>query len=354
MPPDLLLTGATGFIGQYIARTLAAAGRPFAALVRPGADIAPLEALAPWCSLREGDVTDPESLVEALDDIPTVIHAAALVSYRTGDEEAMLRVNAGGTANVVNMMLECGARRLVYLSSVAALDRVDGGPPATLTDRWPQRPPTTAYARSKFAAEREAWRGQAEGLSVAALYPAIVLGAGDWTGGNTPSLWRRAGAAPRGYPGGAAGFVDVRDVATAVLRVLDRDHDRERFLLSAENRSWRDLLAGIAESIGERPPSRGVAPWLSGALWPLESVRATLRGSVPRLTRDTHRTVQARYRYDGSAYPAATGHAYIPLAQTLQETGQAFRLSRQLGEGLPPTYLPLLDLPAGPSPSIPH
>ena len=341
MPPKLLLTGATGFIGYYLVHTLAAAGRSFAALVRPTSDTATLQELGDRCTVIEGDLTDPESLLDALEGIDTVIHAAACVSYQSEDEDRLLKVNAGGTANLVNMMLEAGSRRLVYLSSVAALNRVDGGQVIQLTDRWPLEKPNTPYARSKFAAEREVWRGQAEGLSVAAVYPAIVLGAGDWRGTNTPALWRRAVSGATVYPEGTAGFVDVRDVAAAVLATLDRDLDRDRFLLAAENLSWQQVLTAIAESVGTKAPSYGMPAWQSALAWPLERVRARLTGERPLITQATHRNVQANFRYDGSHYPEVTGRSYISVARTIKETGQAFRVSQTMGEGLPPTYLPL-------------
>ena len=341
MPPKLLLTGGTGFIGYYLAHALAAAGRPFTALVRSSSDTATLGELGEWCTLIEGDLTDPESLYDALEGIDTVIHAAACVSYRSEDEDRMLKVNAEGTANLVNMMLEAGTRRLVYLSSVAALNRVDGGQVIQLADRWPLEKPNTPYARSKFAAEREVWRGQAEGLSVAAAYPAIVLGAGDWRGSNTPGLWRRAADGLSVYPEGEAGFVDVRDVASAVLSLLDRDTDRDRFLLAAENLSWQYVLTAIAESIEVAPPGYGMPAWQSSFVWPLEQVRAKLTGSDPLITRATHHNVQAVFRYDGSYYTEATGRSYLPITETIRETGKAFRVSQQLGRDLPPTYLPL-------------
>ncbi|THH41790.1 NAD-dependent epimerase/dehydratase family protein [Neolewinella litorea] len=342
MPPSILLTGATGFIGYYLSRALAASGRPFATLVREGADTGQLTELGEWCTLREGDVTDPESLVDALAGIDTVIHAAARVSYQPGEEDEMLRVNAGGTANLVNMMLEAGTPRLVYLSSVAALNRVDGGSPTGITDRWPLDKIPTAYGRSKFAAEREVWRGQAEGLSVAALYPSVVLGAGDWKGSNTPALWRRAADGARAYPLGANGFVDVRDVAAAVLAVLDRNLDRDRFLLSAANLTWREALTAIAESISAPPPSYAMPRWQSSLLWPLEGLRARATGQTPLITLDSHRTVQSTYRYDGSRYVWEIGKPYIPIADSIREIGRAFHLSRTIGEELPATYVPLL------------
>jgi nucleoside-diphosphate-sugar epimerase len=325
---------------------LAAAGIRYRALVRAGSNTDQLERLSEHCTLVRGDLTDPESLLDALAGTDRVIHAAAVVSYQSGAADRMMTVNAGGTANLVNMMLEAGTRRLVYLSSVAALNRVDGGRVVTLEDRWPLEKLTTAYARSKFAAEREVWRGQAEGLSVAALYPAIVLGAGDWSGQNTPAIWRRVAAERRVFPRGSAGFVDVRDVARSVLVALDRDIDRDRFLLCAANLSWQTLLTDIARSLDVRPPTYGMPAWQSALFWPLSTGLARLTGVAPLITRESHRNLQANYRYDGSHYVRETKLAYVPLAESIAEISAAFRVSQSLGDGLPPTYLPLLDVPA--------
>lgn len=342
MPPKLLLTGASGFIGYYLTRALAARAQPFIALVRPDSDMRYLSELDTYCTLVEGDLNDPESLYDALDGVETVIHAAAVVSYRSSDKDLMLKVNAEGTANLVNMMLQRGARRLIYISSVAALHRVDGGGMVSLSDRWPMKEPNTPYARSKFAAEREVWRGQAEGLSVAAAYPATVLGAGDWTSSNTPALWRRASEGGRIYPLGSAGFVDVRDVSRAVISLLDRDLDRDRFLLVAENLAWQTVLAKIALSIGAAPPTYGMPAWQSALLWPVEALRAKFADSKPLVTRATHHNLQSVFTYDGSRYPLETGNAYLPLDATIAEIGKAFLLSRSLGAPFQPTYLPLL------------
>ena len=341
MPGKLLLTGASGFIGYYLSHALAARGESFTALVREGADVRYLEEID-HCTLVEGDLTDPESLYDALEGVATVIHAAACVSYRSEDEDRLLKVNAGGTANLVNMMLERGTPRLVYLSSVAALNRVDGGATIGLTDRWPLEEPNTPYARSKFAAEREVWRGQAEGLSVAVAYPATVLGAGDWAGSNTPSLWRRMSAGASIYPLGTAGFVDVRDVARGVLGLLDRRIDRDRFLLVAENWSWKELLTRIARSVDASPPTYGMPAWQSALLWPVEVLRARLTDAQPRVTRATHRNMQAQFTYDGSRYVTEMGSDYVPLETSIAEIGKAFVLAHSLGEPLRPTYLPIL------------
>jgi nucleoside-diphosphate-sugar epimerase len=322
----ILLTGATGYLGRRIARALADRKKPFRALVRETSDTSALEQLGPNVSLFTGDLNDPDSLLDACHGIDVIIHAAAFVSFQTTDRERLLFVNGEGTANLVNMALEAGVRRLVHLSSVAVLNRRDGGPVVTLAERWPEERPNTSYAESKFAAEREVWRGQAEGLEVAVLYPTHMLGAGDWTHEHAPRLWRMAAKERGVYPTGTTGFVDIRDVVDAVLFALDRDADGDRFLLNAVNWTWKQALTHIARSIGAKPPTIRVQPWQSALLWPIELVRSKISGSKPMITRESHQNVQADFRYDGSAYAEAAGRAYRSVEACVEEVGEEFKI----------------------------
>lgn len=326
---SILLTGATGFLGLAIARNLTSANKPFRALLRERSDKTELSKLSTHCEIVYGDLNDPASLLEACAGVDTIIHAAALVSYQSKDRDRLLVVNGEGTANLVNMALEAGVPRLIHLSSVAVLNRVDGGPVTTLKDRWPLERPNSSYAESKFAAEREVWRGQAEGLSVAVLYPSTILGIGDWQGQNTPAFWRMAAQERSFYPSGAAGFVDLRDVVDATRFVLERNIDGDRFLLNGANMSWRELLTQIAQSIRVSPPSRRMAAWQSALLWPLESLRARFSGDKPLITKESHRKVQARYSYDGSFYTKESGLTYRNINNAIQEIGNRFLEQKQ-------------------------
>jgi nucleoside-diphosphate-sugar epimerase len=320
----LLITGATGYFGRHLTTALAASGRSFTALVRKESDTTALVGLGEACTLVEGDVNDPESLLEAFRGVETIIHAAAFVSFQSADQSTMQLVNGEGTANLVNMALEAGVRKVIHLSSVAVLNRRDGGPVVTLKDRWPETRPNTSYAESKFAAEREVWRGQAEGLEVAVLYPTHMIGTGNWEHDHAPKLWHMASRERGFYPTGTTGFVDVRDVAEAAIAVLDRNQDGDRFLLNAANLSWQDAMTKIADSIGVKPPTLKVSAWQSGLLWPIEMLRASLAGTKPIITRESHQNVQADFRYDGSAYQEATGKTYRDINKTIQYIGEKY------------------------------
>ena len=320
----LLITGATGYFGRHLTTALAASGRSFQALVREESDTTALTDLGEACTLVKGDVNDPESLLEAFRGVDTIIHAAAFVSFQAADRAAMQVVNGEGAANVVNMALEAGVRKVIHLSSVAVLNRRDGGPVVTLKDRWPEERPNTSYAESKFAAEREVWRGQAEGLEVAVLYPTHMLGTGNWGHDHAPKLWQMAAREHGFYPTGTTGFIDVRDVAEAAIAILDRNQDGDRFILNAINLSWREAMSKIAKSIGAKPPSLKVSAWQSGLLWPIEMLRASLAGTKPIITRESHQNVQADFRYDGTTYLEATGKAYRNIEETIKYVGERF------------------------------
>ncbi|NJO87374.1 MAG: NAD-dependent epimerase/dehydratase family protein, partial [Lewinella sp.] len=262
----ILLTGGSGFIGHYVTKCLLAAGYKLRLLLRSNSDISHLSMLN--FESFNGDLLDIASLEDALEGCSAVVHLAALVSFLPQDRLALERVNTSGTANIVNAALAVGVPRLVYLSSVAALDRSGPGP-ITEQNRWPTQPPLTAYAASKFGAEREVWRGQGEGLSVAALYPSIVLGAGAWKQGGTPALFDRAAQGRRSYPLGATGFVDVRDVAEAVLTVVNRQQDGDRFLLNAINLTWQGFFTAVSQEFGHPAPRWAVPAWMSGLAWPM-------------------------------------------------------------------------------------
>ncbi len=337
--PLIFLTGATGFLGSSLLRALLHAGHTVRALRRADSRLDLVAEVADQVEWVEGDVLDVPSLEDALIGVDTVVHAAALVSFDPADERRLMEVNCTGTANVVNAALFNGVRRLVHISSVAALGRKSQLEPIDESARWQEEPGPTAYARSKFQAEREIWRGQAEGLSVASLYPSVILGAGRW-GEGSPQLFPFIDRGFGFYPPGASGFVDVRDVATALLLVLRRDRDGDRFLINAENVAYRELFALIARSINRPIPGKRLRGWQTGLLWRLDRLRTLLSGQRALITRETAQTALLVHRYDNSLSVRELNLRYRPLEETIRETGWLYLAAK--GEaGLPAKVLQL-------------
>jgi dihydroflavonol-4-reductase len=158
----VLVTGATGLIGNALARKLVERGHEVRALVR---DAERARAVLPsGVALARGDVTEPASLGPAMVGIEWLFHAAGMPEQWQRDEGIFDRVNRQGTANVLEAALAAGVRRVVYTSTMDFFAAPRGG---TLVEtHLDPAPKHTAYERSKQAAEREVERVRARGLEV--------------------------------------------------------------------------------------------------------------------------------------------------------------------------------------------
>ena len=251
MNKKVLVTGATGFIGNYTVRHLLASGYKVSILVRP-------ESLAqvssdpfrPEVRIFEGDLLDPDSLEAAFQDQDAVVHAAALVSFRPEDKTRLTRINVEGTANVVNTCLDQHISHLVHISSIAALGGQPGQEWFDETAIWVKNKRHTPYAETKYQAELEVWRGKAEGLNVSILNPSLVIG--PWLPGHH-SMKIFSHNLPF-YPSGGNGLVDVRDVVEAVRSCLDLKVYDERIILNGHNLSYKEMLDRLAMHKGKKGP----------------------------------------------------------------------------------------------------
>src|SRR4026208_855111 len=203
----ILVTGGNGFLGSYIIKELIEKSFSVRA-IRRGSKLPfyiPEEILnkVQWI---EGDILDVVSLEEAMDNIDTVIHSAAVVSFVKKDREQMYRVNVEGTANVVNIALEKNVRRFIYVSSVAALGRTATGGTVNEEKKWEASKTNTHYGKSKHNGELEVWRGISEGLNGVILNPSTILGFGDWNSSSC-AIFKKIYDEFNWYTPGINGFV---------------------------------------------------------------------------------------------------------------------------------------------------
>lgn len=320
------MTGGTGFLGVYIVQALVQKGIAVRAIRRSNAlpFYLPI-AIAEKVEWVPGDVLDVVALDEAMEGVDAVIHAAAVVSFHNADRQLMQQVNVEGTANVVNMAIERGVRRMIHISSVAALGRSTKAELVNEGRKWTEGRRNTAYAVSKHAAEMEVWRGFAEGLEGVILNPSTILGFGNWHQSSC-AIFKNAYQEFPWYSNGVNGFVGVEDVAQAAVQALLSPLHGKRFIVSAENLSFRNLFDLIADGFGKKRPSRNATPLVAGLAWRVEAIKAMVSGKKPLLTAETARIAQSQTRFDNSALlQALPGFAYTPLPAYIQQATRQYQ-----------------------------
>jgi len=239
----ILLTGATGLLGNAIARALIADGRSVRALVRSPDKAA---AVVPRpCELVPGDVTDPPSLAVAVQGCAVVYHAAGLPEQWLPDETAFERVNVGGTRNLVRAALETGVQRFMYTSTIDTFRFPAAGLPFDESEIDPE-PKATAYERSKQEADRVVTDAVAKGLPAVFLHPSGIYGPGPATSPGTNQLVADLvrGKVPMLLPGGVP-VVHCDDAARGHVHAERKGAIGARYILSESYHSLLDIARSV-------------------------------------------------------------------------------------------------------------
>ena len=230
-----LVTGATGFIGGNLARTLWTRGEDVRALVRPSAnDLAIRET---GVAQVTGDLLDSESVQRAVDGCETVYHCAATYAFWSPRPREVYRSNVAGTENLLDAARRAGVRRVVFTSSVSTIGIPDQGSDDSErlgTEEMPPRPALLIgyYKQSKYASEQVALAANDGEMEVVVVNPCAPVG--EWDVKPTPTgqipLSFARGKAP-GYIATGMNLVDVADVAEGHILAMERGVPGERYIL---------------------------------------------------------------------------------------------------------------------------
>lgn len=228
------------------------------------------------------DLSNIPALEKAFEGVTFVFHCAGLISFQPQDFDKLIEVNVQGTANIVNLSIDFGVKKLCYVSSVATLSTLPHTPIDEEND-WNNEDNNTDYAISKNGAEMEVWRGSQEGLPVVIVNPSVVLG-GDFADRGSGLLYKKVADGLRYYPAGATGFVGVDDVVRAMVQLQFSEVDGERFVLNAENLTYKAVLERIANQLGVKPPTKRVSHQMLRFLARLDGVLSFLHLKKRTLT----------------------------------------------------------------------
>ncbi len=321
----VLVTGGTGFLGSYILQHLIEKGYPVRAIRRSSKAL-------PWIPAGilekvewvDGDVLDVVALEEAMEGVDTVIHSAAVVSFVKKDRKEMYKVNVEGTANVVNMALEKNVRRMVHISSVAALGRTAGGGHVTEEKKWEESKVNTNYAISKYKSELQVWRGISEGLEAVILNPSTILGYGDWHSSSC-AIFRNVYEEFKWYSPGINGFVDVDDVAKATIALMESGISEQRYIVNGDTWSFKQLQDTIADAFAKKRPSRATTPFLMALAWRIEKIKSLFSGKKPLLTKESARVAQSKTWFENDKIRRdLPGFSFTPLEETIKKACEKY------------------------------
>jgi nucleoside-diphosphate-sugar epimerase len=330
----IFVTGGTGLVGSHLLYELTSKGQAVRALRRAGSNISLVKKIFSFYAPNadelfskiewvEGDVSDVNALEEAMKGIDIVYHCAGCVSYDSRDAERILKINGEGTANVVNACLANGIKKLCHVSSVAAFGDVPENQTVTEEMNWKGCATHNHYSLSKYNAEREVWRGIAEGLNAVIVNPSVIVGPGNWNMSSC-AIFKESYKGLWFYPNGSAGYVDVRDVARAMIRITESEVRSERFILNAENHSFKTFADMVHGVLNKKKPSVNAGPFLLGMAWRLEKLRSSITGRAPALTKTIAQAVNSKASYSSDKLRKKLNYQFIPLAQSVKETAEIF------------------------------
>ena len=322
----VFLTGATGFVGAHVARTLAAGGASMRALVRPSSDLGNLEGVAGVEQVM-GDLLQPEALRTAVRGCDAVMHVAADYRLWVRDPDAMYRTNVEGTRALLHLAAEENVPRVVYTSSVATMGFQEDG---TIIDE--STPVSLAamvghYKRSKFLAEQVALEAGRAGQSVITLNPTTPIGSWDrkptptgrivvdFLNGNFPA-----------YMDTGLNLVDVGEVARTHVQALEQGTPGERYILGGENLTLKQILDKMSAITGIPSPKHKVpVPVAMTFAFFDEWITGRMRGKEPRATVEAVRMGRKKMFASSARAERELGFKVVPVYGALRSAIDWFR-----------------------------
>lgn len=249
-----IVTGANGFLGSWLCKRLLDEGHEVTALVRKSSDLSETQHLK--LKYEYGDVTDKASLQTAFKNKDYVFHLAGVIAYKAADRAKMDKVNIGGTQNVVDVLTEQQQAKLLNLSSVVAVGA--SFTPKELTEESPYtiHKLNLGYFETKHTAEKivcaAARTGKIHAINV---NPSTIYGFGDAKKGSRKTQVKVARGKFPFYTGGGVNVVAAEDVVDGIVKAITKGRNGERYLLTSENMTIKELFTKIAGFAGVKPPS---------------------------------------------------------------------------------------------------
>jgi len=321
----IVVTGATGHIGNVLTRQLTAQGQAVRALVMPGDDLRPLSGLD--AEVVYGDVTDLASLESAFTGADIVFHLAGIVTIMPGMARVLEQVNVGGVRNVAAACRAAGVRRLVYTSSVHTIAEPLQGTAIDESQPFDPNRVLGDYARSKARATLllldEVAKG---GLDAVICCPTGVIGPGDYGISNVGQLILDfASGQLKSYVSGAYDFVDVRDVARGLILAAEKGQKGRHYIFSGAQVQVLELMKELEKDIGYPAPTFRIPPAIARAAGVLASAYYRLLRRRPVFTAYSIDVLRSNSQVSSARARQEIGFTSRPWQKSIRDHVEWFR-----------------------------
>lgn len=323
----ILVTGATGLVGAHLLFALLQKHNTVRATHRASSDLQAVkkvfsfytddvEKLYKKIEWIEANIIELPALLLAFKDVNTVYHCAAFISLNPKKYYDLTKTNVEGTANVVNLCLKNKVEKLCYVSSIATLGSTLNGKPITEETHWNPEENNNVYSITKYGAEMEVWRGMREGLNSVIVNPGVILGEGFWNS-SSGIIFKIAARGMKYYTTGSSGFVDVRDVVSTMIQLVESDRSNQRYLLVAANLSYLDLFTRLSISFGKKPPSKAIGKNTMLLLSKLDAILSFLFRRKRKLLKSMVHSMYNISNYNALKITTQLDFQYTPIDETL-------------------------------------
>jgi len=330
----ILVTGSTGLVGAHLLYKLISNNEKVRAIYRNERKLDNIKNVfstytddykdiydsIDWF---KADILDIPTLTEAFKDVDFVYHCAAFVSFEPDKYQLLRRTNIEGTANIVNLCISNSIKKLCYVSSIATLGNELNNKSITEDSIWNPEEDHSVYAITKYGAEMEVWRGTQEGVDAVIVNPGVILGAGIWRYGSG-SLFKKAHKGLKYYTAGTIGLVDIEDVISIMIMLLKSDIINERYVLVAENWTYKQFLQTLARSVNREEPKKMASKKLLNFAWRLDWLKRKITGKRRQLTKHLAHSLSSKTNYNSNKIKNALNYSFNDVNKSIIKVGNLY------------------------------
>ena len=328
----ILVTGGTGLVGSHLIYQLTLENNVIRATHRADSDIERVKLLFKFYSKDfnelfkkiewiEADLNNLSQLQDAFKDISFVYHCAAYISFDPSRYETLRRVNIRGTANIVNLCINNKIKKLCHVSSVATLGynikEIDEN------NYWDGNKHKSAYAISKYGAEMEVWRGVQEGVKSVIINPGVIIGPG-FSKSAFGTIMKMVTNKKRFHTCGKTGYVDVRDIANIMIRLMNSKIENERYILVNKNLSYKKVIDMVSSNLGMKNKSTFVSKSKLKIALVFDLVSSTFFNKERKLSKALCKTLTRNFNYSSKKIKKNLNFEFTSILETFEKSCQFY------------------------------